>query len=42
MIAPGVLADRAVQVAERRGLLTTGTLAESPPFVDALVERLAG
>lgn len=40
MIAPGVLADRAAAVAERRGLLTTGTLAESPPFVDALVERL--
>jgi sirohydrochlorin ferrochelatase len=42
MIAPGVLADRAAQVAERRGLLTTGTLAESPPFVEALVGRLTG
>jgi sirohydrochlorin ferrochelatase len=42
MIAPGVLADRAVQVAERRGLLTTGTLAQSPLFVDALVDRLTG
>lgn len=42
MIAPGVLTDRVVAVAERQGLLTTGTLAESPPFIDALVERLTG
>lgn len=40
MIAPGVLADRVTEVAERHGLLTTGTLAESPPFIDALVDRL--
>ncbi len=42
MIAPGVLADRVVEVAERRGLCSTGTLAESPPFIDTLVERLTG
>lgn len=42
MIAPGILADRAAKVAQRHGLLTTGTLAEAPPFVDALVARLAG
>jgi sirohydrochlorin ferrochelatase len=42
MIAPGVLADRVVEVAERRGLCSTGTLAESPPFIDTLVGRLAG
>lgn len=42
MIAPGVLADRVVEVAERRGLCGTGTLAESPPFIDTLVERLTG
>lgn len=40
MIAPGVLADRAAQVAGRRGLLTTRTLGASPRFADALVERL--
>ena len=42
MIAPGVLSDRAVKVADRHGLITTGTLAECPLLVDALVERLSG
>jgi sirohydrochlorin ferrochelatase len=40
MIAPGVLADRARKVATSRGLLTTGTLAEAPQFVDAVTDRL--
>lgn len=42
MIAPGILADRVGEVAARTGLFSTGTLSESPPFVDALVERLRG
>lgn len=40
MISPGVLADRALIVADKLGLLSAGTLAESPLFVDVLVERL--
>jgi sirohydrochlorin ferrochelatase len=41
MIAPGVLADRARAVADRRGLRTTGTLADAATFVEALVARLS-
>jgi sirohydrochlorin ferrochelatase len=41
MIAPGVLADRARAVADRRGLRTAGTLADAATFVDSLVSRLS-
>jgi sirohydrochlorin ferrochelatase len=41
-ISPGVLADRTLNVAEKHGLLAAGTLAESPLFVDVLVDRLDG
>ena len=40
MIAPGVLADRARTVAARHGLVTTGTLADSPHFAAAVAARL--
>ena len=39
-ISPGVLADRALDVAEKHGLLSAGTLAESPLFLDVLLDRL--
>ena len=40
MIAPGVLADRVIDLAAGAGVRVTGTLADSPAFVDALVGRL--
>jgi sirohydrochlorin ferrochelatase len=40
-ISPGVLAERASHVAGRHGLRSAGTLAESPLFVDLLVDRLS-
>jgi sirohydrochlorin ferrochelatase len=39
-ISPGVLADRALDVADKHGLLSAGTLAESPLFLEVLVDRL--
>ncbi len=41
-ISPGILAERVAHVADRHGLLSAGTLAESPLFIDVLVQRLAG
>lgn len=40
-ISPGVLTDRTLNIAGKHGLLAAGTLAESPLFVDVLVDRLA-
>ncbi len=40
MIAPGVLADRVANLAAAAGITVTGTLADSPAFVDALVSRV--
>lgn len=39
-ISPGILAERVTHVASRHGLRSAGTLAESPLFIDVLVERL--
>jgi sirohydrochlorin ferrochelatase len=41
MIAPGVLADRVVDLSNEVGVRVSGTLADSPVFVDALIGRLA-
>jgi sirohydrochlorin ferrochelatase len=40
MIAPGLLADRVVDLANGAGVRVSGTLADSPVFADALVGRL--
>ncbi|MCZ3387934.1 MAG: hypothetical protein LH645_02155 [Actinomycetia bacterium] len=40
MIAPGVLADRVADLAAAAGVQVTGTLSDSPAFIDALAGRL--
>lgn len=40
MVAHGVLADRIADLADAAGVTVTGTLSDSPAFVDALVSRV--